>query len=246
MRISSWKFISRNFTPFITIIMGVVVIILSQLSIISDNIVNSTILGLLVLLATSELVDKRASLESIDNRLEEISLDISEVTHGVKAIKFNNNKDLLEYLTSRTLASAICIDQASIDYRRTSSNLAREEYNIARDTIIKSDKLKYRYLGVLYEARRMEIARTYALDKRYENFFAAYYPKPSTEFPLMNFVIFDKKEVLARYPYEQGQDEGYIVIQSVHVANLFLGYFDSLWANAQKINSEDDIIKISK
>jgi hypothetical protein len=53
-------------------------------------------------------------------------------------------------------------------------------------------------------------------------------------------MVIDKVEVITRYPFEFGQDSGYIAIQSPHIAKLFLDYFERLWEHSKKLRDIKD------
>lgn len=237
-----WLTISKKITPLITILSGIVVIVLSQLNWIPDNIVNSTILGLLVLLATSELVEKKSSIETISGKLDNLDKAMKEATREIKAITFSNDKDYFDYLTKRTKESKEYIDQASIDRSRSFGYIkGRTIYLKTRNNVIQLGKVKYRFVGVLSEISRLDLAKDFLVEKRCENFYPVYYSKPEREFPQLDFIIIDREEVIGRYPFDIGQDAGYVSIKSKYVANLFLGYFECLFREGKVIRSEQDI-----
>lgn len=240
-----WRFISKYAMSIVTILAGIIVIILTQLNILSQSLQTSMILTLLVLLATSNLIEDKLEKEKLNSRINQIlSLLISSGDH-FEIITFDNNTSLVEYLIKRSLEASKSIDQASIDYRRTTYNESRMKYDKVRDKIISQNKIKFRYIGMLHTERRLELAKKFIIDlSGMTNFYAAYYTKVEKELPLLNFVVFDKQEVLTRYPFEYGEDTKYIVIKNQQVANLFLGYFNSLWNGAIKIKSKEDYEKL--
>jgi len=60
----------------------------------------------------------------------------------------------------------------------------------------------------------------------------------------MTFIVIDKQEVITRYPFQFGQDTGYIAIQSPYIAKLFLGYFERLWECSDKLRNNNDYQKL--
>ena len=58
----AWEFIFDNIISILTIIIGVLVVILSQLHILPTSIIPEVLLALVCMLATSELVERRKKL----------------------------------------------------------------------------------------------------------------------------------------------------------------------------------------
>jgi hypothetical protein len=241
-----WDFIGTNVISLATILLGVIVIALDQLGLIPNSIVSSAILALLALLATSEIVERKSKLSQMEESLESISKQLVDAVHGVKVRTFLNYDEAIDYLAKRTREARYSIDQASIDRKRmTRLTPATERFSQARTEVILSDRTKYRYLAVLYARRRLDQSREWVSNQTLHNLFTGFYPEPSLEIPLLSFTVIDKEEVFTRYPFELGQDSGYIAIRNSQVANLFLGYFERLWDDAQKIENEEDYDRLA-
>jgi hypothetical protein len=240
-----WKFIGTNVVSLTTVLLGVVVLLLDGLNVIPDSVLSSTVLALLVLLATSELVESRRRLSELDGRLEDISSQLAN-TIGIEVKTFSSHDEAIEYITRRTLEASHSIDHAAIDYKRSRQTPARLRYEKIREKTILSDRVKYRYLGVLYSKRRLEFGRRFILEKKTSKFYAGYYLKPYPEIPFPFFMVFDKRETVTRYPFEPGQDAGYMSIRSPEVADLFLGYFERLWESSQMLQTEEDYVRLAE
>lgn len=235
-----WEFISRNFISLSTVILGVFVITLSQINIIPQNTVQVVILALLCLLATSEIVESRRSLSKIEEKLNDISMQLSNVIGGIKVTSLKSPDDVLNYMIKRTKEARFSIDQSSLDYQRGRTSPIRQQYEKTRDAAILSDRIKYRYISVLYSKNRLDRSYEYFHKKKLCNYYIGFYPPPQTEIPLFNFVIFDKEEVLLRYPFSSGQDPEYVLIQSPIVVKLFSGYFEKLLENSYKVENDSN------
>jgi hypothetical protein len=240
-----WDFVGSNIFSLSTILLGIIVIVLDQLNIMPDTAVQSAILALLALLATSEIVESRKKLSNIEEGLENINEHLMDVSRGVQVVTFLSSDEAINYLAKRTMNATISIDQASLDHLRTTNQTpARQRFKETRNKTILADRVKYRYVGVLYSKRRLTQAKEYVIDHKLHKFFARFYTKPSSDVPLISFTIFDNKEVFTRYPFEHGEDTGYISIQSPHIAKLFMGYFERIWGSAHKLETDNDYIKI--
>ena len=235
-----WGFIGDNIISLLTIFVGIVVVVLSQLKVIPDSIIPATLLTVLLLLATSELVEERKKLSAIEEKLDNVLEQNLALTEGIKSITFQSRDEAVLYHAKRVREAKVSIDQASIDHKRTRGSSVKEQFDKDRREVVLSGQIKYRYVGILYSKRRLEMGREFVINQKAKNFFAGYFHQPIGEIPLMSFVIVDKKEVITRYPYEFGQDSGYIAIQSPQIAKLFLGYFERLWEHSVKLRDESD------
>lgn len=235
-----WDFISDNVISMLTISGGVIVVILSQLYILPDSIIPATMLGLLSLLATSELVERRKKLAKVEEKLDDVREQMLEITQGLKTMTFQSHEEAILYHAKRVREAKISIDHASIDHRRTGDIPPRRQFEKARKDAALSGQIKYRYVTVLYTKRRLDLGREFIIEHKARKFFAGYFQKPLAEIPLMSFIIIDKQEVITRYPFSPEQDTGYIAIKSPYVAKLFLGYFERLWECAIKPHTTSD------
>lgn len=132
-------------------------------------------------------------------------------------------------------------DQAALDEQRISANHpSRKQYAEGRDKAILTDRVRYRYLGVLYSRTRLERNYKFLKDHNLYNYFVRFYQRPNKEIPLLGFVIFDEEEVFTRYPFDSGEDPGYVLIRSPEVTKLFINYLEKLWQSSYKLGDEND------
>jgi len=235
-----WDFMGSNFISLATVLAGVVVIVLDQMGLLPSNIVSSTILGLLALMATSEIVENRKRLSKIEDGLEGLSKQTLEATQGVSVLIFRTNAEALEYAARRMREATQSIDVAAIDKRRSRQSPSLDKYYKGREAAIKSNRVKFRYIGVLDTPRRLESCLKYITNPKLHSYFAGFYQNPEPEIPLVTFTVFDREEVFTRCPFRVGADEGFVAIRSPAVARVFLSYFEELWDKSQKAQTEDD------
>ena len=235
-----WDFIGSNFISLMTILAGIVVIVLDQMGLLPSNVVSSTILGLLALLATSEIVENRKRLSKIEDGIDGLLRQTLEATQGVSVLIFQTNAEALEYAARRMREAVRSIDVAAIDKRRSRQSPSLDNYYKGREAAIKSNRVKFRYVGVLDTPRRLESCLKYITNPKLHNYFAGFYQNPHPEVPLITFTIFDREEVFTRCPFRVGGDEGFVAIRSPAVAKVFLNYFEELWDRSQKVQTEDD------
>jgi hypothetical protein len=235
-----WDFVGSNFISLVTVLAGVVVIVLDQMGLLPGKIVSSTTLGLLALLATSEIVENRRRLSRIQDGLEGLSKQTLEATQGVSVLMFESNAEALEYVADRMREATNSIDIAALDKRRSRQSPSLEKYYKEREAAIKANRLKFRYVGVLHTPRRLESCLKYIADPKLHRYFAGFYQKPQPEIPLVTFTVIDRQEVFTRCPFKPGGAEGYVAIRSPGVASAFLDYFEELWDSSQKVQTEKD------
>jgi hypothetical protein len=239
---SIWSFIGDNFISLATIIAGIGVIIINQFFVLPTAVITSSILALLTLLATSEIVDSRRKLSNLEEGIINISDQIKS-EQKVKVIKFQNSDEALDYLAKRLKTATQSVEQASLDLIRSRDTTSRENFRKSREQVIMADRIKYRYIGVLYGVNRLEEIYKYISKnklKRPHLYFAGFYLCPTPQIPMMNFVIFDRMEVFARTPYSTGQDEYYLSFQCPEIAEIFLGYFEKIWDSSIKVENQED------
>lgn len=199
-------------------------------------------LGLLTLLATTQLVENRIKL----SRLEEMLALLPEQVAGASVRLLPDIDSVMDYLVTRTESSKIQIDQASIDLRRSRNRQSRKKYEDTRLKVIKKNRIKYRYIGRLDDPRRLAMSEELLASGRCQNFFSAFYTNLNDDIPLLNFVIFDNKEVITRYPFDHGKETVYVVISGEVVAKLFSGYFDRLWERAKKADCLESVERLKR
>jgi hypothetical protein len=236
---AAWRVIIENLMPFITVVTAVSALVLSRLGLISDAVLPPIIVALLALLTTTLLVDHRRSLLTLSHRMDSLVSALNGQT--VHVVKFESADSALAYLTAKTKSARSSIDQASIDKQRARHTSSREDYEKAREDVVLSDHLKYRYVGLVNDSRRFMAVKKLLEQKRLHNFYAAFQRAIPTEIPLFNFTIFDKEEVVARAPYDLGEDPVYFAIRSPELASLFVGYFEKLWLHSIKVDKPEDI-----
>ncbi len=134
----------------------------------------------------------------------------------------------MEYLALRTESASTSILQASIDTRRTSKK-GKFRYDDVRVQVVNDGRLTYSYLGAFDREdgkRRLERA-----DGGANRFSIRLLDRKTIS--LLNFVVFDHDEVVARQPYEHPNPPVYLVMRGREVAELFSGYFARLWNEAK-------------
>lgn len=236
-----WKFVVGNVLTIVTIITAVAALVLSRLGFIEEDLLPSFIIGLLALIATTQLIDNRRSLFRLSNQLIDLEEKVTSLEVGYRVKKFVTTESALTYLAERTSSARESIDQASLDKQRARNSPARLFYESARKQLIHSDRITYRYLGVTEDQSRILAVKKVMNERVLYKFFAAFRKNPPEGLSLMSFTIFDKEEVFARAPYSIGENPIYISIRCPELATVFEGYFDNLWRKSDKVEGINDI-----
>ena len=93
MRKTVWEYIHRIFFSLLTVLGGSIAFVLSNTGVLRPDIIGTTTLALVILLATSYLVDNARKLDSIENAIKDgfqttisslsYSLDRTRKWHGL-------------------------------------------------------------------------------------------------------------------------------------------------------------------
>lgn len=239
-----WAAVKKNWFPSLTVALGCTATIARVMGWLSADQTLVVILILLTFLVTSFLLhlnDNRRTVEyGIRNIRKDISVIKTQITtptvinypeSNVRTVR--DTIEILQYLECRSLQSKK-IKQASIDKRRTSHSLSNN-YDAVRKQILEAGEIYYQYVGMYDEGegqRRLNIFSELSSDL---------HPKAACKFllkqpiSLLNFIVFDSCEVVARQPYSKGETPEYVIIQCRIVAQLFEGYFDRLMQEAEEL-----------
>lgn len=235
-KIRVWDFIGNNIFALSTIVAGVGVISWQSFGNTANfDAVSSAILGLLCLLATSEIIEGRKRLDNIHEDMEIGFSRILSKLPEVEVKRFPDSRTAIEYLCERVSCATVSVDQTSLDKRRSQDIKLHDKFRRVKDDIIKYDKkdIRYRYLFRATE-RRIEAVKTWLEPSNKGRFFTAGYKASEDSFPLMMFFIFDEEEVYVRNPYGYGEEEVYLSIRHPDIVALFSHCFNHLWRNADR------------
>jgi len=235
-----WEFIGSSAISLVTVVLGILVLFLDQVDLLPDTAIAPTILGLIVLLATSEIVENRRQLSRIDEDIKSLSVQVQEALQGAKVLTFSTQVEAVEYFAKRLREANNSVDIAALGIGISQNAPSLEKYYKAREAVILSERVRVRYIGVLYSTRRLANCLPYIGNPKVRNYFAGFYRKPPQELPLITFTVVDGEEILTFSPYRPGVEEGYIAITSSYIVRLFQDYFEILWDRSQKIRTQEE------
>lgn len=232
-----WEFVGDNFMSIATIIAGVLVFVLSSIGLISDKLVISAILGLLSLLATSEIVDKTRKL----NRIEELTRKGFEQTvrdlQGVhvRTWSWTDTNGYLRYLQKRFREARLSIDHAALSPPLPRWFEEMKGYEEAIQNVLTENKVRYRYIAVFEDPARVERVKRCLTNKVVKRYFVGYYDIDAEAIPIPSFSIIDEEEVLLYFPTAYGELEAWISIRHKDVARAYTSHFRRLWEQSHKL-----------
>jgi tetrahydromethanopterin S-methyltransferase subunit G len=232
-----WTFVSDNIVALATVAAGIGVLIWQAIAS-PENLdsIHAAILGLLILLATAEIVESRKRLDRIQETVDKDMSRILAQLPTTEIRRFPDSEAGITYLSRRLDEAEGSIDFASIDVRsRTTAKQVRERLKKARVGTAAGGEVRFRYLFRPSQGRitRVKEMLSTAVPGKY---FTAALKGDLQGVPLMPFTILDDQEVFARSPYAVGEDEVYVSITHPEVVALFSQWFNRLWATALKID----------
>lgn len=235
-RAKFWAFVGDNIVALSTVIAGVGVIIWQAIADPANpDPVLTAILGLLCLLATSEMVESRKRLDRIQSTVDRQVAQILTLLPVAEVRRFPDSESALTYLSRRAKDAGVSIDYASLDVVRSRVRSAHKKWLRDRNDLIEGGETRYRYLFRANAQRNVQV-RKWLSNSVAGRFFTAGFSPRSLNAPMMVFVVLDNEEVFVRSPYEVGEDEVYMSIRHPDVVALFSQWFNRLWASATKID----------
>jgi hypothetical protein len=235
---SLWEFIGDNFLSLVTIVSGIFVIVLASANLIEDRWVSSAILGLLSLLATSEIVDKTRKL----NRIEEcLNLGFQNVLNKkdgeVIVWSWTETDEYLRYLQKRLRQAKSSYDHAAISPPLPRQFNEMSAYESELEKIFLANTIRYRYVAILTDPTRVTRIRKYLLNKKVKKYFVGYLDFDPEKMPMPSFSIIDEEELLLYFPPAYGELESWVSIKDTELAKIYLSYFRRLWEQSTKITN---------
>lgn len=211
----------------------------------TNSLILKTILLLIASFSAASLISLNTRFDDMDTSLDKKLTVLSQGLNGVTVQKYILVDDGFSYWTERLKDVETSIEHVAFSQPSKFLSKKRTEYEKSVSRILKLSKVKYRYVAKLGEKaedgsklRRLDVLSRNLLDDQIKKYSVAYYlQKPSSSpTPLPSFMILDNKEVITLYPKAFDRDETILSIKHPEVVKMYADYFDSLWANAQKLD----------
>lgn len=238
-----WRLLSEYLPSVLTITVAIVAVVLSSLKLIDSSILQSVTVSLLALLGLNQLLVNKVQLEKINDSV----VDIKDKIDHIDNIEFDSSEMAILYMIEKLNCASKSVHQASIDKMRTTNQDARRKYESAREKVILSDKIIFRYIGMVDSQRRFRSVKRIMSKKYLHNFYSAFLSNNTDDIPLMSFTVFDRSEVVIRSPYDFGENKKYLSIKNKQNAELFIQYFEKIWSKcntSQTIEELDKLIEL--
>lgn len=237
MRNKFWDFLGDNLVSIATVIGGLAVLILSMIGTVDTLIILQAILGLLILLATSGIVERHKRLDAIQESI---------VSLGESNIEVKVFKDIDEHY--RFLEERITYAQKHVDIINFRPTLprnpsSRQRYAQTFEKRIKTGSLCVRRVTIPYSSATIDWIGDLLKKYNKHNYWISYYKKPPEYVPLLNMMLIDGIEVFIGGFYQQGQfdERGTIWLRDSKIAGSFQEYYNYLWLNAHPLNPNETI-----
>lgn len=229
---NTWRLV-YDLVSIATVLGGIGALILSLMGIVSESVVLPSILALLVLLATSEIVERRMLLDAI---LKKVS-PLGDPKTDVKV--FDHVDDHYKFLKERISCANRYVDIVNFRPEQPRPTVERIKYAKAFDKRIATGALRVRRIVIPYDLTTL----TWIADLLHRhngcNFWVAHYERPAEYLPVLNMLLIDGHEVFVGGFFKTGQydENGTIWLRDSRISQAFQDYYDYLWHKAHPLNS---------
>lgn len=232
-----WAFLGDHLISGATIIGGAIVLILSIANITNTAVTMQAILALLVLLATSEIVER-------NRRLDSIIYEISQITKGQTDTKvFDDVDEHYRFLTERISLAKSTIDIVNFRPSLPRNPISRQQYSQVIEERILNSPIRVRRVVIPYDTKTISWIKD-ALNKfNGHNFWVGYFHKPPEYIPALNMLLIDAHEAFVGGFYQLGQfdERGTVWLSDPHIAKALQDYYNYLWNKAHLLNPNEII-----
>lgn len=235
-RLKFWSFVGDSGIALVTVIGGVIVLLLQIVDppwFRIDTIL-ATILGLLVLLATSEVVERARAIGRIEERLETIlSADL-----GQYDLLLVGRREIYAYWDRRVETLEKRLDSIRLNPREPYSPSAKHTYRNRLPKIAAQRNITRRYIVVFHDLADLQrIERDLS---RYPpgTYYVGYFERAQVPIPMITFSIADGKDVTFggyHTPYDAPGEQFNILSKRPDTVLLFQNYFELLWLKCTKL-----------
>ncbi|TDB93625.1 hypothetical protein [Actinomadura sp. 7K534] len=232
-----WRFIKDNIVTLITVATGIGAILLRQLQIITVENLAVVGLGILTLLATTELVDKTRRLDRIEAELKREFARINQAAGDIRVYSFANATSAFDFMAEKIKSAEVSIEHAALAPSVPRWSGEHRRYEAAISTVLKESRIRYRYLAALPEDNRRRRIQKYLSDPSVKQYFVRNFTAQSGDLHFHNFMIFDSALVVVNYPYTEGDPERFLAIENSEVVAFYIYFYNHIWGRASRFSS---------
>ena len=232
-----WSFLKANVVSMITVFSGIGAVIAAQTGLLRPDQLPTITLGLVALLATSEIVEKSRNFDSIENLTSDGINRILDNLGSASVTAFHVAEEGFAYMGKCIESTTSEIQHAAFAPPIPRWPKESRTYEHAIETCLKSSKVRYRYLTDLSnrDARHERVCRLLS-DPTITTYFVKSLPSLPKTFPGFSFMVFDKTEVVVYYPYFRGELETVLAIRHPEIVASYMEYFRRLWIDGEEID----------
>lgn len=243
------KALKENILLSMTVFTGITVAVSHKLGLLSDSQILSSILVILTLITTAEVIERRRT-RAMQERIEkELPDKIIQALKGIETHFVYDRKSLYSYLEYRIKDAKNSWDILTFGSYKPTEDRPEDKKGYQQETeeAVKKRNLIVRRTSMIWSREHFDhlIERM----KRYEGFryHVGCLPPMTPIFPLFDMIIIDKREVVLWKFYDMsfaGWDAGGFSIKSESFAKLCADYYSMVWNQAVRV--KDSVIDYSK
>ncbi len=242
--------LTRFISLCVTIVLALLIAILYPLELISDQVFKGFVAALIGSIVLSEALqwrEYRSDIkELLEDKLKESSLEIRHILDSTIAtnqiLKLNSSKESYEYLTKRILKTETKILDATLGPSIYTTLTEVPEYRIkfgnAKKQILQEKRINYKHIAIVNNVSRLERIKK---ELSYSaNYFVGILDS-TDELPKISFFVIDDKEVVIGNLklYDSALLGRDIAISNPAIVDLFIEYFNLLWAKCKIIKDSE-------
>jgi len=233
-----WAFLQNNGVSLVTVLAGLCILFLYAIGLANINVAIGSILALVVLLSTSEVLDRRCRL----SELQENSVNILKALNDYRdelAVQYHSPQAAFRRMHELYSTSASII-MVSAEPRRSGPSDEVREYEEALRTAATTRGAEIKWIAHFDGKTRASRALTFLFGCEASNRVVVKRFRDRPNLPIFSFIVFDGRILFTRAPYTPGGRSEYIEVESKGMARLFLDYFDFLFDHAEEMPRTPD------
>lgn len=231
-----WSFILDNGIAIATVLGGIAILVLQSIEppwFDTDTILRA-MLGLLILIATSEVVERARSL----NRIEVSLKSLLEADPAIQNQILVGDKEIYAYWDRRVETLEKQMDSIRFNRRFELYPLSKHSYRKRLPTIAAQRNIVRRYIVVFHDLVDLERIEGELNAYRLGTYYVGYLRKDEVSLPMITFSIADGRDVTFggfRRPYDASGQQFNVLSTHPETVALFQNYFDLLWSQCTKL-----------
>lgn len=198
-------------------------------------------LALLILLATSYVVERSKKLQDIQTTLDTGFEHLASVIGNTDVERLGSSATAHHYMAQAVRNATRSVAHVALGRGYAQTRPAEKEafYQALRQ-LIAEGKATYTYVTAFYDRTRWERVKGWLTELPTTKTFVGHYRvEPNVSMltiASLYLLIIDEKEVIVRLPKRTGDPEEYLRIHGSTLVELFRDYFSLLWLNSEKIS----------